>query len=56
MSGSPVFTAEYNSKDYQYAFGVHTHGRSKNEGTHFDSFYFQWTKDWTCDNAQINCD
>ena len=55
MSGSPVFTAEYDSKDYQYAYGVHTHGRSKNEGTRFDSYYFQWTKDWKCRNGGYSC-
>jgi V8-like Glu-specific endopeptidase len=47
MSGGPVFTAEHNDKDYQYAYGVHTHsGQSYNKGTRFNSFYFEWTKQW----------
>jgi V8-like Glu-specific endopeptidase len=47
MNGGPVFTAEHNDKDYQYAYGVHTHsGQSYNKGTRFNSFYFEWTKQW----------
>jgi glutamyl endopeptidase len=52
MSGSPVFTAEHDDTDTQYAYGVHTHGGlSSNKGTRFDSFYFEWTQNWKRNNG-----
>jgi V8-like Glu-specific endopeptidase len=57
MSGGPVLTAEYNDKDYQYAYGVHTHSsRSVNKGTRLERFYFYWTKNWKCANGGYSCD
>ena len=58
MSGSPVFTAEHDNTDEQFAYGVHTLSSrdfNENQGTRFDSFFFEWTKNWTC-AAGINCD